>query len=83
MHLTGLAAGLRWGRCSHRLHDLRQSTRLKLIPSCLAGRVIGLGNSGLLAPDYFSPAIIREKLEATLTLDGSGWNVIFPLSFVN
>ena len=46
-------------------YDLRQSTRLKLIPSCPAGRVIGLGNSGLLAPDYFCPAIIGEKLEAT------------------
>ena len=38
---------------------------LKLIPSCPAGRVIGLGNSGLSAPDYFGPAIIGEKLEAT------------------
>ena len=43
-------------------YDLRQSTRLKLIPSCPAGRVIGLGNSGLSAPDS---AIIGEKLEAT------------------
>ena len=32
-------------------YDLRQSTRLKLIPSCSAGRVIGLRNSGLSAPD--------------------------------
>ena len=46
-------------------HDLGQSTCLKLIPSCPAGRVIGLGNSGLSAPDYFCPAIIGEKLEAT------------------
>ena len=46
-------------------YDVRQSTRLKLIPSCPAGRVIGLGNSGLSAPDYFCPAIIGEKLEAT------------------
>ena len=46
-------------------YDLRQSTRLELIPSCPAGRVIGLGNSGLSAPDYYCPAIIREKLEAT------------------
>ena len=43
-------------------YDLRQSTRHKLIPSCPAGRVIGLGNSGLSAPDS---AIIGEKLEAT------------------
>ena len=46
-------------------YDLRQSTHLKLIPSCPAGRVIGLSNSGLSAPDYFCPAIIGEKLEAT------------------
>ena len=46
-------------------YDLRQSTRLKSIPSCLAGRVIGRGNSGLWAPYYFCPAIIGEKLEAT------------------
>ena len=45
-------------------YDLRQSTCLKLIPSCSAGRVIGLGNSGLSAPDYFCPTIIGEKLEA-------------------
>ena len=48
-------------------YDLGQSTRLKLIPSCPASRVIGLGNSGLSAPDYFCPAIIGEKLEATDT----------------
>ena len=46
-------------------YDLRQSTRLKLISSCPAGRVIGLGNSGLSAADNFCPAIIGEKLEAT------------------
>ena len=46
-------------------YDLRQSTHLKLIPSCPASRVIGLGNSGLSAPDYFCPAIIGENLEAT------------------
>ena len=46
-------------------YDLRQSTCLKLIPSCPAGRVISLGNSRLSAPDYFCPAIIGEKLEAT------------------
>ena len=46
-------------------YDLRQSTCLKLIPSCPAGRVIGLSNSGLSASDYFCPAIIGEKLEAT------------------
>ena len=46
-------------------YDLRQSTRLKFIPSCPAGRVIGLGTSGLSAPDYFGPTIIREKLVAT------------------
>ena len=46
-------------------YDPRQLTRLKLIPSCLAGHVIGLGNSGLSAPDYFCPAIIRETLEAS------------------
>ena len=46
-------------------YDLRQSTHLKIIPSCPAGRVIGLGNSGLSAPDYFCPAVIGVKLEAT------------------
>ena len=46
-------------------YGLRQSTRLKLIPSCPAGRVIGLGNSRLSAPVYSCPAIIGEKLEAT------------------
>ena len=46
-------------------YDLRQSTHLKLIPSCLAGRVIGLGTSGLLASEYFCPTIIGKKQEAT------------------
>ena len=46
-------------------YDLRQSTRLKSILSCPAGCVIGLGNSGLSAPDYFYPAIIGETQEAT------------------
>ena len=50
-------------------YDLRQSTCLKLIPSCPAGHVIGLGNSGLSAPYYFCPAIIGEKLVAT----GARW----------
>ena len=48
-------------------YDLRQSVRLKLISSYPAGRMIGLGNSGLSAPDYFCPAIFGEKLEATDT----------------
>ena len=46
-------------------YDLKQSTRLKLIPYCPAGLVIRPGNSGLSAPDYFCPAIIGENLEAT------------------
>ena len=67
MQLIVLAVGLGWGPlfaldACLRVYDLRQSTRLKLIPSCPAGRVIGLGNSGLSAPDS---AIIGEKLEAT------------------
>ena len=68
--LGPLFAQVAWLRGS----DLRQSIRLKLIPSCPAGCVIGIGNSGLLAPDYFCPAIIGEKL------DGSGWNVLYLLS---
>ena len=32
-------------------YGLRQSTGLKLIPPCPAGRVNGLGTSGLAAPD--------------------------------
>ena len=67
MHLIVLAVGLGWGPLFAldawlRGYELRQSTRLELIPSCPAGRVIGLGNSGLSAPDS---AIIGEKLEAT------------------
>ena len=46
-------------------YALRQSTRLKITPSCPAGHVIGLGTFRLSAPDYFCPAIIGEKLEAT------------------
>ena len=46
-------------------YNLKQSTCLKLIPSSPADRVVGLGTFGLSAPDYFCPAIIGEKLEAT------------------
>ena len=67
MQSTVLPAGLGLGPLFAQVawprgYDLRQSTRLKLIPSCPAGRVIGLGNSGLSAPDS---AIIGEKVDAT------------------
>ena len=65
-------------------YDLRQSTRLKLIPSCPAGRVIGLGNSGLSAPDYFCAAIIGQRLVATdakwLWMESSIFYILCQLS---
>ena len=56
-------------------YDIRQSTCLKLIPSCPAGCVIGLDNSGLSAPDYFCPQS-SERSWRPLTLDASRWKVL-------
>ena len=53
LHLIVLAAGPLFAQVAWlRGYDLRQSTRLKLIPSCPAGRVIGLGTRLFLPRDH-------------------------------